>query len=134
MVRYIYKDVKYDNLFTLRQAIWESASLIFGDLTNDLKEQLGITEEEYDPKDDWSVEQWESYVRSKRNALLAECDYFVMPDYPASDKDKEVVKKYRQELRDISEQKGFPKNVVFPEKPTVLDGTRGSLGLAKVGI
>lgn len=134
MIRYTYKGTKYNNLFTLRQAIWESASLIFGDLTSDLKEQLGISEEEYDFKDDWSDEQWASWVRQQRDALLNSCDYFVMPDYPASDKDKEVVSKYRQELRDISIQKGFPKNVAFPEKPSVLEGSKGSLGLAVLGI
>lgn len=133
-IRYRYNNKFYSSEYMLRQAIFEKTRTAFGELTDALKHDLEIVEEEYDPRDDWTTEQWESSVRSKRDRLLAECDYFVMPDYPASDKDKEVVSKYRQELRDISIQKGFPKNVVFPEKPSVLECSKEYLGLAVLGI
>lgn len=134
MVRYIYKDVKYDNLFTLRQAIWESASLIFGDLTNDLKEQLGITEEEYNPEDEWTNDQWADMVRRKRDSLISGTDYYILPDYPSTPEGLEAVKAYRQALRDITEQEGFPRNVEWPEIPNVLRTGESTLRLAKVGI
>lgn len=56
-------------------------------------------------------------VRSKRNLLLAETDYLLMSDYPISEEYLEKVKEYRQQLRDITEQEGFPNNVVFPTLP-----------------
>ena len=134
MIRYVYKGNKYFDLFNLRQAIWENQNIAFGELTDDLKNDLGIIEENYDPRDDWSVEQWESSVRAERDSLLAESDYFVMPDYPASEKDLGAVRQYRQSLRDISKQSGFPKTTVFPEKPSVLKDSKKFLSLARVGI
>lgn len=134
MIRYVYKGNKYFDLFNLRQAIWENQNIAFGELTDDLKNDLGIIEENYDPRDDWSVEQWESSVRAERDSLLAESDYFVMPDYPASEKDLGDVRQYRQSLRDISKQSGFPKTTVFPEKPSVLKASKNFLSLARVGI
>ena len=53
-------------------------------------------------------------VREKRNLLLAECDNQMVEDYPI-DHDKLVA--YRQALRDIPSQEGFPYDVVFPIKP-----------------
>ncbi len=54
-------------------------------------------------------------VRSKRNALLAQSDHLVMPDYPA--KNLEAVKTYRQNLRDLPGVSSFPNSVTFPEPP-----------------
>ena len=53
MIRYAYKGNKYFSLFNLRQAIWENQNIAFGELTDDLKNDLGIIEENYDPRDDW---------------------------------------------------------------------------------
>ena len=56
-------------------------------------------------------------AREKRNALIAETDYLVMPDYPLDDNKKAAILSYRQELRDITKQSGFPRQVIWPEKP-----------------
>lgn len=56
-------------------------------------------------------------IRSKRNLLLAETDYLLMPDYPISKENLEKVKEYRQQLRDITKQDEFPKDVTFPDFP-----------------
>lgn len=56
----------------------------------------------------------ESEVRQQRNQLLSACDWTQLPDSPA---DKPAWATYRQELRDISSQEGFPWNVVWPEEP-----------------
>lgn len=58
-------------------------------------------------------------VRAQRDALLAETDHFVMPDYPLTDEQREAVKAYRQELRDVPQQEGFPLDVIWPKKPEV---------------
>ena len=54
-------------------------------------------------------------VRAKRNRLLADTDHMMLPDSPHKD-DKSLVA-YRQALRDLSEQEGFPITVAWPTKP-----------------
>ena len=77
-----------------------------------------------------------SRVRSQRDAKLSVTDYLIVPDYPISPEDLEAVKVYRQALRDIPEQSGFPKNVQWPIEPQFLSAKKneGSIGLAKVGL
>lgn len=73
-------------------------------------------------------------VRAIRAAKLAETDYLVVPDYPISEENLAEVKVYRQALRDITEQKGFPKDVIWPDLPKFLCKGSECLGLAKVGL
>ena len=56
-------------------------------------------------------------IRTLRDKLLAECDYIMLSDVDKTEEEKEAWKTYRQALRDIPEQSGFPWDVVFPEKP-----------------
>ena len=65
-------------------------------------------------------EQTEEAIRVKRNTLIAETDFLMMPDYPISDEDLEAVKAYRQALRDVPQQSGFPQEIDWPALPTVL--------------
>lgn len=53
-------------------------------------------------------------VRSERNDRLAECDWTVLPDAPV---DSTAWTQYRQELRDVTAQSGFPWAVTWPEQP-----------------
>ena len=53
-------------------------------------------------------------VRATRDAKLAECDWTQVADAPV---DKAVWATYRQALRDITTQTGFPWTVTYPEKP-----------------
>lgn len=53
-------------------------------------------------------------ARAKRDVLIADCDWRVMPDYPG---DKSDWIAYRQALRDISEQEDFPEKISWPEPP-----------------
>lgn len=53
-------------------------------------------------------------VRATRDAKLAECDWTQVTDAPV---DKAVWATYRQALRDITTQTGFPWTVTYPEKP-----------------
>ena len=55
-------------------------------------------------------------IRQQRNALLSATDYLMMPDYPMDEAARESLGAYRQALRDIPEQPGFPDDVSWPEK------------------
>lgn len=52
-------------------------------------------------------------VRLKRKSLLEETDNYAMSDRVMS----QAMKEYRQALRDITQQEGFPYEVDFPVKP-----------------
>lgn len=132
MIRYTYKDKKYTSLYTLRQAIWDNDHTIFGDLTDELKTRFSITEEEYDPRDEWTDNQWADMIRRKRDALISGTDYYILPDYPEIPPEAlEAIKVYRQALRDIPEQAGFPRNVKWPVVPAFMTRKSSKLGLAK---
>jgi hypothetical protein len=53
-------------------------------------------------------------IRTQRNQLLKDSDWTQVADAPV---DKTAWATYRQELRDITSQEGFPFNVVFPNPP-----------------
>lgn len=59
-------------------------------------------------------------AREKRDQLFAETDYLLMPDYPISSEALVALKTYRQALRDVPEQEGFPKTIEWPSKPEVI--------------
>lgn len=75
-------------------------------------------------------------VRAERNTKITETDYYLMPDYPLNPQNLEELKVYRQALRDIPKQEGFPRDVRWPDVPKLLckDSELEPLGLAKVGI
>lgn len=75
----------------------------------------------YAPKktEEQKLNELATTIRSKRNLLLAETDYLLMPDYPISKEYSEKVKEYRQQLRDITKQENFPTEVVFPDFPKI---------------
>ena len=62
-------------------------------------------------------EQLALAVRTKRDQLISDTDYLVMPDYPISADLLAKVKAYRQALRDIPEQVGFPADIDWPINP-----------------
>ena len=53
-------------------------------------------------------------VRADRNARLAACDWTQVADAPV---DKAVWATYRQSLRDITSQPGFPWEITWPDAP-----------------
>jgi len=67
----------------------------------------------------WTVEnfpldQADSNVRSRRNALLQSSDWTQVADAPV---DQAAWAAYRQSLRDIPSQPGFPFSVTWPTEP-----------------
>ena len=64
----------------------------------------------------WAVEESNSValdVRDQRDILLAETDWMALSDVTMSD----AMTAYRQALRDIPAQAGFPSSVTWPAKP-----------------
>ena len=53
-------------------------------------------------------------VRADRDTKLAECDWTQVSDAPV---DKQVWATYRQALRDITAQTGFPWTITWPDAP-----------------
>jgi len=51
--------------------------------------------------------------RAKRTALLMETDHYALADVTMTD----AMKTYRQALRDVPQQAGFPSSITWPEKP-----------------
>lgn len=136
MIRYIYNNNKYSSLHQIRQEIFKEQRIAFGDWDEETKKKFNVTEEEYDPRDEWADDQWADMVRRKRDSLISGTDYYILPDYPSTPDGIEAVKQYRQELRDITLQSGFPRNVQWPSLPSVLSRDKGlaTVGLAKVGV
>ena len=70
----------------------------------------------------WVVEQLpqdqaEGNIRSKRDGLLKETDWIVIKAYERNENVPAEWEMYRQALRDITAQEGFPHNVTWPTKP-----------------
>lgn len=146
MIKYNYKGNQYDCLGNIRKVIWNEDHMVFGEWDEETKKHFGVTEVNipepevppYVPTDEELAER----IRKDRDEKLEETDFFVMSDYPSDPKDLEEVKTYRQALRDITKQSGFPKEVTWPELPSVFKKDTDGKGLklakasslAKVGI
>jgi len=72
---------------------------------------ISLTVEEIQAIEDAQAES----VRAERNRNLAECDWTQLSDAPV---DAAVWATYRQALRDVPSQPGFPHNVTWPTEPT----------------
>ena len=68
----------------------------------------------YNP-DQRQLEQEAEESRTQRDALLVESDWAVLPDAPVAD--EQAWKDYRQALRDVPQQTGFPTDINWPTKP-----------------
>lgn len=58
-------------------------------------------------------------TKIERNILLQESDWTTSTDSPLTDEKKAEAVTYRQALRDLPAQNGFP-NIAFPTKPDFL--------------
>ena len=59
------------------------------------------------------VEQLSASARNQRNDLLRETDHFALSDVTMSAE----MTTYRQALRDVPQQAGFPSTITWPTKP-----------------
>ena len=60
------------------------------------------------------LESLANAARAKRDALIKETDFYMLPDYPNV---PQGIAEYRQALRDITEQPGFPQSIDWPVMP-----------------
>ena len=51
-------------------------------------------------------------LRNRRNIILNETDKYMISDYPITPENLEIIKTYRQNLRDFTQN-----NYIMPEKP-----------------
>lgn len=56
-------------------------------------------------------------IRAERDRLLAECDWTQLADAPLIADEKSAWAVYRQALRDVPQQAGFPASVTWPVAP-----------------
>jgi hypothetical protein len=71
---------------------------------------------------DYATKQWvqdqpaqENTVKAQRNQLLQQSDWTQLADIPAET--KALWEPYRQALRDITDQPGYPFNIIWPTPP-----------------
>lgn len=74
-----------------------------------------------DTKEPYHDYNWDLvYLRNTRNSLLQLTDKYLLPDYPITPENLEIIKAYRQELRNFinNNQEGIL-NGVIPEIPPI---------------
>ena len=62
-------------------------------------------------------EEKEITARNERNLRLTFTDWTQLPDAPLTAEQKAAYAVYRQALRDVPEQAGFPEAIEWPEEP-----------------
>jgi hypothetical protein len=62
-------------------------------------------------------------ARLRRNMLLTHTDWTQLPDAPLSSEQRAVWVEYRQELRNVPTQPGFPNQIIWPVAPNSSMGT-----------
>jgi hypothetical protein len=63
--------------------------------------------------------QYGTKVKAKRGVLLQDTDWTQIPNNPLTPEVQQQFVVYRQELRDITLQSGYPFNVVWPVPPVI---------------
>lgn len=114
---YRYKDIEYKTESSLRKAIWFKERLALPKMNEEQWKEFGV--EIYDKEPEITEEELARQVRAKRDSLLRKSDIYFVSDYPISSASLEQVKAYRQALRDLPEDSGFPSNVTWPELPEI---------------
>jgi len=75
-------------------------------------------ESETDAQKQERIDKEWSRVRNKRDGLLSQTDWTVLPDAPLTQSKVDAYKTYRQELRNIPQNNDDPYNVEWPDEPT----------------
>lgn len=83
-----------------------------------LRERVGANVQAWLDKARAMAEENEAQkARAKRDKLLRDCDYTAGMDYPAANAECDAWRAYRQALRDVPEQAGFPWEIAWPVMP-----------------
>lgn len=88
-----------------------------------VKDDLGIWRQTWavEPMDDKQKAALDRHqsktMRDRRMIYLYECDWTQLPDNQIPEEKRAAWRAYRQELRDVPEQEGFPWIFAWPTKP-----------------
>jgi len=96
-----------------QEQLGNGESYIDGDYS-DIEYQIVNGEAVTKPTPVFDAESAAVAIRIKRNKLLLASDYTQLPD---SKVNKDVWASYREELRNLTQQSGFPQNIVWPVAP-----------------
>jgi len=80
----------------------------------EIMRQVEASELVVEPDPGPSEEQLAAQARSQRDALLSQSDWTQVPDAPV---DQSAWAEYRQALRDVPQQAGFPTEMTWTQKP-----------------
>lgn len=97
----------------------DRANVEFPSIPRERLREMDVTEEEFqvllNPPP--TAEEQAAAIRAQRDALLTACDWTQLPDSPLAAETKAAWAAYRQNLRDITGQAGFPGSVTWPQAP-----------------
>ena len=82
-------------------------------ITDEERDTLWLQSQERDKQSYMATLVTPETVRQHRDTLLAITDWMANSDVVMS----EEMRTYRQALRDVTDQAGFPENVIWPIKP-----------------
>jgi len=91
----------------------DSTVVKFGFTTADFPDAPVPEKPDYNP-DERERDQLAKEARDQRDALLAQSDWTQVPDAPV---DQAAWATYRQALRDVPQQAGFPSDINWPTTP-----------------
>lgn len=69
---------------------------------------------------DFQIEAYLNFRRYERNKLLDDSDKYLLPDYPITSSNLDLIKQYRQQLRDYMDLEGVKNynfNSIIPDFP-----------------
>lgn len=121
MKNYIYKENTFSSVAELKKYLWENERRTFGTLNDAIIKMLNLEVVEVEKSvtaskariltDEERLEIRKRQVREIRDEKLQKTDCMMLADYPISEEEKENLIAYRQHLRDVPKQEGFPDNV-----------------------
>tara|TARA_B100000902_G_scaffold34509_1_gene41522 strand:+ start:6342 stop:6860 length:519 start_codon:yes stop_codon:yes gene_type:complete len=104
--------------------VWQEKWVVqdlFTEITEEITDEDGVTtinvitvQEQKDAKIAADHAALEAQERATRDGLLEDTDFYGMSDVSMP----EAMTEYRQALRDVPQQEGFPGTVTWPTKPT----------------
>jgi hypothetical protein len=108
---------------SINKYVWDGAEWVLEQNTSEI-ERFGFTladfpnapvpeKPNYNP-DQRQLEQEADEARTQRDALLSQSDWTQVTDAPV---DQQAWADYRQALRDLPQQAGFPTEITWPVKP-----------------
>ena len=90
------------------------------DMFSDYTDEEGVTVTKAEQEQAYTArknEEAATAVRAERDKLLASCDWMAIKAFEAGSTLSAEWATYRQALRDITGQEGFPLDVTYPDKP-----------------